>query len=178
MSQRWFRGTSDIEQNPYWITNRNQSTDANNKLVASLNLEYKVNDWLSIQTRGTYDKTSSEFERKIYATTEATLAPANGRYIVNQNDFTQVYGDVIANINTKFNEDVTVNVIAGASTTRSTTESLVADSGTNGGLQFANVFAYQNFNANASVNFRQNSYETRGSSVFASATLDLKINYL
>ncbi len=174
MSQRWFRGTSDIEQNPYWITHRNQSTDANKKLVSSLNLNYTVNDWLSIQARGTYDKTTTEFERKIYATTEATLAPANGRYIVNQNDFTQMYGDVIATVNTKFNDDLTVSVIAGASTTRNTTESLVADSGTNGGLQFANVFAYQNFNANASVNFRQNSYETRGNSIFASATFGYK----
>jgi TonB-dependent SusC/RagA subfamily outer membrane receptor len=174
MSQRWFRGTSDIEQNPFWITNRNKSTDSNTKLVASLNLGYTVNDWLSIQARGTYDKTTTEFERKIYATTEATLAPANGRYIVNQSDFTQMYGDLIATINTKLNDDIDVNVIAGASTTRSTTESLVADSGTNGGLQFANVFAYQNFNANASVNFRQNSYEIRGSSVFASATFGFK----
>jgi TonB-dependent SusC/RagA subfamily outer membrane receptor len=174
MAQRWFRGTSDIEQNPYWITHRNQSTDANKKLVASLNLSYKVNDWLTLQTRGTYDNTNTQFERKIYATTEATLAPANGRYIVNENDFTQLYGDVIATINTKFNDDLTVNVIAGASTSRTTTETLVADSGTNGGLQFANVFAYQNFNANASVNFRQNSYETRGSSIFASATFGYK----
>ena len=69
-----------------------------------------------------------------------------------------------------------MNVIAGASTTRTTTETLVADSGTNGGLQFANVFAYQNFNANASVNFRQNSYEVRGSSIFASATIGFNDN--
>ena len=174
MSQRWFRGTSDIEQNPYWITNRNKSSDSNKKLVASLNLSYKINDWLTLQTRGTYDNTNTNFERKIYATTEATLAPSTGRYIVNENDFTQVYGDVIATINTSINTDLSVNVIAGASTTRTTTETLVADSGTNGGLQFANVFAYQNFNANASVNFRQNSYEVRGSSIFASATFGYK----
>jgi len=172
--QRWFRGTSDIEQNPYWVANRNQSFDSNKKILASLNLNYKVNDWLSIQTRGTYDKTLSKFERKIHATTELTLAPANGRYIVNENDFTQMYGDVIANINTKINEDITVNVIAGASTTRSTTENFIGDSGTNGGLQFANVFAFQNFNANASVNFRQSSLEIRGNSIFTSATFGYK----
>lgn len=174
MSQRWFRGTSDIEQNPYWITHRNQSKDASKKLVSSLKLNYIVNDWMSIQARGTYDKTNTEFERKIYATTEATLAPANGRYIVNQNDFTQMYADVLANISTKFNDDITVNAVIGASTTRNTSETLVADSGTNGGLQYANVFSYQNFNANASVGFTQNSFESRGSSIFASATFGFK----
>ena len=171
MAQRWFRGTSDIEQNPYWVINRNTSKDVNNKLVASLNLNFKINDWLSLQTRGTYDKSQFSFEKKIYATTEATLAPLNGRYIVNETDFTQLYGDVIANINTQINETTSLSAIVGTSTTRNTTESLVADSGTNGGLQFANVFSYQNFNGNPSVNFTQNSLETRVNSVFASATI-------
>ena len=171
MAQQWFRGTSDIEQNPYWIINRNASEDNSKKLVASLNLNFEINDWLSLQTRGTYDKSLFSFERKIYATSEATLAPANGRYIVFENDYTQVYGDVIANINTQINEGTTVSAIIGASTTRTTTESFTGDSGTNGGLQFANVFSFQNFNGNPSVNFNQNSFETRVSSIFASATI-------
>ncbi|MDD7884925.1 SusC/RagA family TonB-linked outer membrane protein [Flavivirga sp. 57AJ16] len=171
MAQRWFRGTSDIEQNPYWIINRNVSEDRNNKLVASLSLDFKINDWLSIQTRGTYDKSLLEYEKKIYATTEATLAPLNGRYIVFENDFTQYYGDVIANINTQIDESISITAIVGTSTTRNTTESFFADSGTNGGLQFANVFSFQNFNGNPSVNFTQNSLETRVNSVFSSATI-------
>ncbi|WP_406684650.1 TonB-dependent receptor [Seonamhaeicola sp. MEBiC1930] len=171
MAQRWFRGTSDIEQNPYWILNRNASEDTNKKLIASLNLNLKVNDWLSLQTRGTYDQSLFNFERRIYATTEATLAPANGRYIVFENDYTQLYGDFIANINTNINENTSVTAIVGASTTRTTTETFNADSGTNGGLQFANVFTYQNFNGNPAVNFTQNSLETRVNSVFASATI-------
>ncbi|MFT5249037.1 MAG: TonB-dependent SusC/RagA subfamily outer membrane receptor [bacterium] len=171
-SQRWFRGTSDIEQNPYWIAHRNPSEDTNKKFLGSLKLDFKVNDWLSLQTRGTYDKSLLDFERKIYATTEATLAPLNGRYITTNNDFTQLYGDLLANINAEINDKISLTAIVGASTTRSTTEYFNADSGTNGGLQFANVFSYQNFNANQSVSFTQNSFETRGSSLFASTTLD------
>jgi TonB-dependent SusC/RagA subfamily outer membrane receptor len=176
MAQRWFRGTSDIEQNPYWITNRNAAEDDNKKIVASLNLNFKVNEWLSLQTRGTYDKSLLNFEKKIYATTEATLAPANGRYIVDENDYTQLYGDLLANINTKINDKVSLNGVVGLSTTKSTTESFRGDSGTNGGLQFANVFAFQNFNANPSVAFTQNSYEIRSSSIFASATIGFNDN--
>ena len=176
MSQSWFRDTSDIEQNPYWIMNRNASEDSNKKLLASLKLNFVINDWLSLQTRGTYDKSLMDFNKKIYATTNATLAPLTGRYIVTQNDFTQIYGDVIANINTKVNDKISVNGVVGLSTTRSTAESFRGDSGTNGGLQFANVFSFQNFNANPGVDFRQNSLETRSSSIFASATIGLNDN--
>lgn len=173
MAQRWFRATSDIEQNPYWVLNRNASEDTNQKLLTSLNLNYQVNDWLSLQARGTYDRTQQSFERKIYATTEATLAPANGRYIVYENDFTQYYGDLLANINTNINENISLTAIVGASTTRTTTESFNADSSTSpdAGLQYANVFAYQNFVAHPAVSLRQDSFEVRGSSLFTSATI-------
>ncbi|MDG1398201.1 MAG: TonB-dependent receptor plug domain-containing protein [Polaribacter sp.] len=170
MSQRWFRATSDIEQNPYWILNRNKSSDTNSKLVASLNLNYTVNDWLALQARGTYDRSQLDYERKIHATTEATLAPANGRYMSNQYDYTQYYADFIATVNKNLSEKVNLNAVVGTSTTRNTAETFIADSGTNGGLQFANVFAFQNFNANPQVNFSQQSFESRSNSVFMSAT--------
>lgn len=174
MAQRWFRGTSDIEQNPYWIINRNAAEDTNSKLLTSLNLNYEINDWLSLQTRGTYDRSKFTYEKNIYATTEATLAPANGRYINRERDFTQLYGDVIANINTQINDDTTLTAILGTSTTRSTRENFTADSGTNGDLQFANVFSIQNFAGGGSTNIRQDSFETRVNSVFASATIGFK----
>ena len=170
-SQRWFRGTSDIEQNPYWILNRNPSEDTNNKLLASLNLNFTINDWLSLQTRGTYDKSQLDFERKIYATTEGTLAPPTGRYIVDQQDITQVYGDIIANINTTFANNISLSAIVGASTNSTSTKVFNADSGINGGLQFANLFAFQNFNGGAQVSVSQNIYNKQVNSVFASATI-------
>lgn len=173
-AQRWFRATSDIEQNPYWILNRNASEDNNKKLVTSLNLKYQFNDWLSLQARGTYDKSILDFEKKIYATTEATLAPENGRYINTNQDFTQVFGDVIATLTPQINDDFTLSAIVGASTTRNRTELFTADSGTNGGLQFANVFSFQNFEGNPQVTFVQNSYRTQVYSLFSSATIGYK----
>ncbi len=180
MTQYWFRGpgvdpgtyfTSDIEQNPYWIINRNASEDTNSKFVTSLNLNYEINDWLSLQTRGTYDRSKFTFEKKIYGSTEATLAPLNGRYIFRDNDFTQLYGDVIANINKQINDNISLTAIVGASTTHTITEALTADSGTNGDLQFANVFSIQNFAGGASTNLRQDSFQTKVNSIFSSATI-------
>ncbi|MCK8522944.1 TonB-dependent receptor [Aquimarina sp. D1M17] len=169
-SQRWFRATSDIEQNPYWILNRNASEDVSRKFLASMSLKFKVNNWFSVQTRGTYDQTFLGFEKKVHATTEATLAPPNGRYIFNEQDIRQLYGDIIATINKQFN-NITLSANIGTSTTRTTLEVLNADSGTNGGLQFANVFSVQNFNANPQVSIFQNSLDKQVNSVFASATV-------
>ncbi len=171
MSQRWFRGTSDIEQNPYWMLHRNASDDTNKKLLTSLKLSYTVNDWLSFQTRGTYDKSMMDFEKKVYATTEATLAPSTGRYIVKENDITKIFGDVIANINTKINEKVAINGLIGTSTSNTATNSFVGDSGVSDGLQYANVFAFQNFNGGSSTTFKQDELEMQEYSVFSSATI-------
>ncbi|WP_271782504.1 TonB-dependent receptor plug domain-containing protein [Aquimarina algiphila] len=169
-SQRWFRPTFDIEQNPYWILNRNASEDINRKLLASLNLKFKINDWLSLQTRGTYDQTLLNYDKEIFATTEATLAPSTGRYIFNEQDIRQIYGDIIASISKQFNT-ISLSANVGTSTTRSSTEILNADSGTAGGLQFANVFSIQNFNANPQVSLSQTSLDKKVNSVFASATI-------
>jgi len=171
MQQRWFRPTSDIEQNPYWMVNRNASDDTNKKILTALNLNYKINDWLSLQTRGSYDKSMMNFEKKVYATTEATLAPSTGRYIVKDNDVTTIFGDVMANINTKVNDEISVTGLIGVSSSNTKMEAFVGDSGVSGGLTFANVFAFQNFNANSSVNFSQNSHEIQEYSAFSSATI-------
>ncbi len=172
--QRWFRPVSDEEQNPYWVLNRNASEDTNRKLLASMNLNFKIADWISLQTRGTYDQSLLDFDREIYATTNLTLAPDNGRYIANEQDFTQLYGDVIANINYNYNNNVSLTANIGVSTTKTNIERFTADSGTNGGLQFANVFSYQNFEGNPQVTFNQSSLESRINSVFASTTFGFK----
>lgn len=168
--QRWVRPLSDIEQNPYWIVYRNPREDTNRKLLASLNLNFKVNDWLSIQTRGTYDQSLLDFERKAYASTQATLAHENGSYTFNKQDIRQLYGDVIANINYDITETLSFTANVGGSVKRNTTEILNADSGSQGGLQFANVFTLQNFNANSQVALSQTSLNRQINSVFASTT--------
>ena len=183
MTQRWFRGpgsnpgtyaTSDIEQNPYWVLHRNASTDQNNKLISSLNLNFKINDWLSLQSRGTYDQSMQKFEKKIYASTEATLAPLTGRYIVRENNFVQLYGDLIANINTEITDDLSLNAIVGAATKRNSTNTFLADSGTNGGLFYTSFFAIQNFVKSSAIDLKQDVAEIRENSLFGSATLNYK----
>ncbi|QKX04348.1 SusC/RagA family TonB-linked outer membrane protein [Aquimarina sp. TRL1] len=168
----------DIQQNPYWIINRNQSDDLNQKLITALSLQFKVNDWLSFQTRGSYDRTINKFEKRLYATTEATLAPATGRFIYRETEDTQLYADLIATINKDFGEDWNLSANIGTSITNSKIgEGLNLDSGVNGGLRVPNQFIVQNFDSNFANSFtlaQTLAGKREQQSVFASTTLGFK----
>jgi TonB-linked SusC/RagA family outer membrane protein len=173
MTQNWPTATSDIIQNPYWIQNRNQSIDQNQSLITSASINYKANNWLSIKARGGYNRLYNTFDKRIYAGTNATLAPSTGRYIYSDSESSQLYGDLIATINTKFNDDFTFNANVGTSITKSTiNNAYTSDSGLFG-LVNANWFNTGNF-----VSSLKNS-QTVGArkevqSVFASATFGYK----
>ncbi|MBP2833003.1 TonB-dependent receptor [Aquimarina sp. U1-2] len=178
-AQRWFRQESDlVDQNPYWILNRNESDDKNQKLLASLSLKYKFNDWLSIQARGSYDKNMYQFERRMFATTNPTLAPRNGRYLYNELEDLQLYGDIIATINTVFADDFSINANLGTSVRRSDLgEGLLLDSSMGGRLLIPNVFTISNFVLGDGSNpiLQQSIAEQKEvQSVFASTTLGYK----
>ena len=174
MRQRWFRPTSDIEQNPYWILYRNPTLDNNHKLLLNLGLTYKLTDKISLQTRGSYDNSKMDYTRKVYATSNGTLSHKNGRYINSNFDYTQWYADLTANYNSKLTDDISVQAVLGTSLTHDLNDTFYADSGNTGGLQYANVFAIQNFNASANVNINEHHIQKKVSSIFFSSTLGYK----
>ncbi|PKV50301.1 TonB-linked SusC/RagA family outer membrane protein [Aquimarina sp. MAR_2010_214] len=176
MAQRWFGTTSDVEQNPYWILNRNASDEENQKAVLSLSLSYKVNNWLTLKTRGSYDKNFYKFERKMFATTNGTLAATTGRYLYNEVEDLQLYGDFIATINTSLSDDWNITANIGASLNKfDTGKSILLDSGVTGGLQVPNIFTLSNFNANPGIRLIQTQAELKEvQSIFASSTLGFK----
>jgi TonB-linked SusC/RagA family outer membrane protein len=173
MTQNWPSATSDIIQNPYWIQNRNQSIDKNQSLITSVALNYKANNWLSFKARGGYNKLYNIYDKKIYAGTNETLAPATGRYIYSDSESTQLYGDLIGTVNTKFNDDFSFNGILGTSLTKSTVnDALVSDSGLKG-LIYTNWFNTNNF-VSTSKNSQTIAGKKEVQSVFASATFGYK----
>ncbi len=179
MAQRWFRGTSDIEQNPYWIIHRNASDDQNQKVLASLSLKYQINDWLSLQTRGSYDKNFYKFERKIHATTDGTLSASNGRYLYNDVEDVQIYGDIIATIDTPLSNSFNLTANIGTSIRQSDLgKSTLLDSGVGGNLKVPNIFTLSNFVV-GTVGFNPILKQTQAElkevqSLFASTTLGYK----
>ncbi|MDA6070238.1 SusC/RagA family TonB-linked outer membrane protein [Flavobacterium sp. AC] len=165
-------------QNPYWLINRNKSVDKDNFFNGNIALDYKANNWLSIGARYSYNRIENDFDKRIYATTNISLSNINGRYINVATLSTQRYGDLIAKINTNFNEDFSFNAIVGASINNTLgNHATTLDSGIVGGLVNANLFTLGNFGSasgldNLSLQSTGSSREVQ--SVFASATFGYK----
>ncbi|MTH15353.1 SusC/RagA family TonB-linked outer membrane protein [Flavobacterium sp. LC2016-01] len=173
MAQNWMTNR-DIMQNPYWAINRNKSEDKNDYFNGSLSLSYKANNWLTLASRYSYNRITSLFDKRIFATTQGTLSNVNGRYYSENSLSTQRYGDLIATINTKIGEDFTFTANVGTSITNTlTNQKTILDSGISAGLVYANWFTLANFVNNA------NNYQTIDSrrevqSVFAATTFGYK----
>ncbi len=173
MAQNWMTNR-DIMQNPYWAINRNKSEDKNDYFNGALSLSYKANNWLTLASRYSYNRITSLFDKRIFATTQGTLSNANGRYYSENSLSTQRYADLIATINTKIGDDFTFTANIGTSITNTlTNQKTILDSGISAGLVYANWFTLANFVNNA------NNYQTIDSrrevqSVFAATTFGYK----
>lgn len=171
--QNWI-ADRDIQQNPWWILNRNQNKNLRNRFITSLSASYELNDQWSIQGRGNIDKTFDKFTHEIYASTQGTLADFNGRYIYNNYDDSQLYGDLILMYKNQINDDISLDANIGTSYTNSKIYGILADS-KNGDLAFANQFGLQYLkNPIASVNLRETLNRVKKSAVFASTQLGYK----
>ncbi|NHN24815.1 SusC/RagA family TonB-linked outer membrane protein [Flavobacterium jejuense] len=173
MAQNWMTNR-DIMQNPYWAINRNKSEDENHFFNGAIALTYKATDWLSIASRYSYNRITSSFDKKIYATTQGTLSHPNGRYINEDSFSAQRYADLIATINTKINENFSFNANIGTSITNTLINQRTSlDSGISAGLQYANWFTLHNFNNN-NGNYQTIDSKKEIQSVFAATTFGYK----
>lgn len=168
--QNWVADKDD-QQNPYWVINRNTNTDVRNRLFSTVSAGLKLTDWLSVQARGNVDKTYDTYDQRAYASTQATLANSNGRYILQKSEGTQLYGDLIFLVSPKTTGALSVNATLGTSTTDTRFATDFYDS-YNANLRFANVFSLQNINQPGAT-FQQSLTRRRLNAVFGSLQLGL-----
>ncbi|SFD08123.1 TonB-linked outer membrane protein, SusC/RagA family [Chitinophaga sp. CF118] len=164
----------DVQQNPWWIVNRNPNSLNRNRLLLNASLKYEVAPWLNIQARGSIDRINDVFEQKIYAGTIATLAPANGAYVYSNTTTNQQYGDLLASFNIPVNTDIRITGVLGGSIRDVKTGGEKFNSGQDG-LYYANIFTIQNFksiNAANSGTLQEN--HSQFQSVFGSANISYK----
>lgn len=175
------RPGNEFSQNPYWILNRNTRSDGRERAFSSLTLKYTLTNWLSVQARGSYDAAVDDYDARMYASTNPTLADVNGRYIWEKSKDNIAYGDVLLFFNKDLNKDLSLNATVGASINdvrvrdRTFIDSYraVDQYQTQKGLIIANVFDVQNIWSTNSI--RQQSvvrYQTQ--SVLGSASLGYK----
>lgn len=172
--QNWV-ADRDIQQNPYWILNRNLNNRTRNRVISSISTKFNFTDWLSLQLRGNVDKSIDEATQRIYATTQATLSDANGRYVLNNLETTQIYADAILSVNKQLNDDLSLNANLGTSHRRNEFASDVFDS-FNANLRFANIFSLQNI-SQPNANFSQSLIRNKLNAGFASVSLGYKSTY-
>ncbi|QHS60463.1 SusC/RagA family TonB-linked outer membrane protein [Chitinophaga agri] len=170
MTQNWLNN-EDVQQNPWWIANRNPNTLDRNRLLLNASLKYEVNKWLNIQARGNIDRINDVFEQKIYAGTIAQLATRNGGYVYSNTTTTQKYGDVLANFDIPVNKDIRITGVVGGSLRDVVTKGNKFNNGQDS-LNIANLFMIQNFSAINPLNsgsLQENHSQVQ--SVFGSANI-------
>ena len=171
-TQNWV-ADRDIQQNPYWILNRNTNENTRNRFIAAMSARYDITDWLYLQARGNVDRIIESSDQKVFASTQGTLSDFNGRYVLRNIDDSQVYGDVILGINKQLSEDFILDFNLGMSHTRSELYEVFADS-KNGDLSFANKFGLQYMKDPIQSTLKETLRRKKKNAVFASAQLGYK----
>lgn len=172
-TQNW-AFNEDIQQNPWWIMNRNKNSLDRNRLLLNASLKYEISKWLNIQARGSIDRINDVFEQKIYAGTNTTLSPANGVYVYSNTTTNQQYGDLLANLNIPIGDKIRITGVLGGAIRDVVTKGEKFNSGQDG-LNLPNIFNIQNFKALNPVNsgsLQEN--HSQFQSVFGSANISYK----
>lgn len=170
----WPQGEGDLRmQNPYWIAYRNLRTNNKKRYMLSASLSYDITDWLNISARVRVDNSSTKYEQKLYASSNTTLTEGStqGFYAIAKPDESQVYADVLANINKRFGDfSLVVNVGASIVDNKYDELSYRGPIRANGIPNVFNVFDLDNTQKKA----RQDEWEEQTQSMFASAELGWK----
>ncbi len=140
--QEWIAPSEDFEQNPYWIVNRIRSRNLRTRGMASLSLDWTVNDWLSLKARGNVDYVNDKVRQQFYASTAPALAGANGRYIESSYEEALFNGEVLAMFDKRLSQ-WRFSATVGASINDKTVNSLRLDSKT-ASLRYPNIFTVSN----------------------------------
>lgn len=108
-------GGQDYQQNPYWVIKRNPVKNENKHAYLSASLKYYISNGITLQARGYYNLYMNDYERDVYATTQATKARFNGNLHISRTNNRTAYGDLLLNGNKKLSQDWELNFTAGTS---------------------------------------------------------------
>jgi len=171
--QNWFID-QDIQQNPWWITNRNPNIARRNRILINGNVKYEFASWLNVQVRGNLDRSADSYEQDLYSGTQAVLSKPNGQFILNNQTIEQKYGDVLATLTAPQLGKFKLDGVLGASIKDIVTTGTAIGAGQ--GLNIPNLFIAQNTLLNSTVSNTSTlpPNHNQVQSVFANANLSYK----
>lgn len=171
--QNWFID-QDIQQNPWWVTNRNLNVTQRNRILLNGSVKYEFTNWFNIQVRGNLDRSADSYEQDLYSGTNRVLSKENGQYILNNQTVEQKYGDFLASFTLPSKSDFKLDGVLGASVKNNVTTGTAIGAGQ--GLNIPNLFVAQNTTLNSTVSnvltLPRNNNNVQ--SVFANANLAYK----
>lgn len=147
-------------------------------------LSYEIFDWLAVSGRIRLDNSNNTYKERIFASTptQLTKQSENGLYGVTRSSDTQIYGDLLVDINKRFGEDWSLHANLGASLT----DIQYSGNGIIGPIRdgsidgettgVANGFNVYNL-SNKALEKTENSWGEQTRSIFASAEVGYKSTY-
>ncbi|WP_143307899.1 SusC/RagA family TonB-linked outer membrane protein [Chitinophaga vietnamensis] len=169
----------DDQQNPMWALQRNLRLDSRYRGMATIALNWQLNSWLSLQGRGSFDKSLDQYELEAYAGTQVVLAAANGRYTLEKEFNTQLYGDLMVNATRKIGDWLHIAGNIGTSITDVKAHDRTfngANPNASPGLAYPNKFSVSNI-LSTSMDAQHSIDQKQLQALFANAQLGFR-NYL
>ena len=161
-------------QNPYWINYRNLRNNDKKRYMFTLSASYDILDWLNVSGRVRIDNSTNIYTQKLYASSESTITEGgkNGHYTEARGNDSQVYADIMVNIDKSFGKDWHLQVNAGASINNIKTDTFTYGGPIqeNGLANIFNVFDLDDVKKRAS----KEGWNDETQSVFASAEVGWK----
>ncbi|SEW38757.1 SusC/RagA family TonB-linked outer membrane protein [Chitinophaga arvensicola] len=167
MAQNW-PYMSDIQQNPYWIQNRNPNVQKLDRIMGAVAGKYNITPWLNLQARFKIDKNNYSSDQRLYATTSSVVAGVHGNYNYNEGSGLQTYADALLNVN-KDQGDFTILATLGASLMDNKWQSLGFGGFYGKLLKIDNYFNISNMDRSAMSLFQTTPSRSQTQSVFGSA---------
>uniref|UniRef100_UPI00404A4F6B SusC/RagA family TonB-linked outer membrane protein n=1 Tax=Gelidibacter sp. TaxID=2018083 RepID=UPI00404A4F6B len=123
--------------NPYWTFFENFSTDTRNRYFGNAALDYKINDWLSVMGRFSFDTYSEIQEERINVGSADVSA-----YTRFNNNIAEYNYDLMLNFNKNLTDKLNLEGNIGFNLRRNERSSIFAS--TNGGLNLAGLYTLAN----------------------------------
>lgn len=117
-TQYWPQGIDEFTgQNPYWIAHRNIRENNKERYMMNTSLSVDITKWLNVAGRIRLDNSVNDYEEKLYASTNKTIAEGsdNGLYGMARTKNNQTYADIMVNIDKTLNDVFTIQANIGAS---------------------------------------------------------------
>ncbi|MCX2679438.1 SusC/RagA family TonB-linked outer membrane protein [Galbibacter sp. EGI 63066] len=101
----------NFQNNPYWVLETNRNTLEKDRLVGNIDLNYDINDWLSLNTKLGADF-YSQFETRRKA--KGSNGAPDGYYLQIQRRFEEINASFLVSMNKDITEDLSFSLNLGA----------------------------------------------------------------